>query len=66
MSTTKAFQDTIKKYLDDRASTDALFAESYAKEGKSIEESATHTEWHEMIVNAVNSNSHLFRMIRVS
>lgn len=38
MSTTNAFQDTIKKYLDDRASIDALFAESYAKEGKSIEE----------------------------
>lgn len=38
MNSTKAFQDTIKAYLDDRASIDALFAESYAKEGKSIEE----------------------------
>lgn len=38
MKGTKAFQDTIKAYLDDRASVDALFAESYAKLGKSIEE----------------------------
>lgn len=38
MKGTKAFQDTIKSYLDERASVDALFAESYAKPGKSIEE----------------------------
>ena len=38
MKSTKAFQDTIKSYLDERASVDALFAESYAKPGKSIEE----------------------------
>lgn len=34
----KSFQDTIKAYLDARAQTDELFAISYAKEGKSIEE----------------------------
>lgn len=38
MKATKAFEDTIKAYLDKRASEDDLFAESYAKEGKSIEE----------------------------
>lgn len=30
------FEKTIKAYLDKRASTDELFAKSYAKEGKSI------------------------------
>lgn len=35
---TKAFNDTIKSYLDARAQSDPLFAASYAKEGKSIEE----------------------------
>lgn len=34
----KSFQDTIKAYLDKRAQEDSLFAQSYAKEGKSIEE----------------------------
>lgn len=38
MKATKAFEDTIKAYLDKRASEDSQFAESYAKEGKSIEE----------------------------
>lgn len=34
----KSFQDTIKAYLDKRAQEDPLFAQSYAKECKSIEE----------------------------
>lgn len=38
MNGTEAFKKTIKDYLDRRAVEDALFAESYAKEGKSIEE----------------------------
>lgn len=38
MNGTEAFKKTIKDYLDRRAAEDALFAESYAKEGKSIEE----------------------------
>lgn len=38
MNTTKAFQDTIKSYLDRRALEDEQFAASYAKVGKSIEE----------------------------
>lgn len=33
----KEFQETIKAYLDKRAQEDALFAEHYAREGKSIE-----------------------------
>ena len=32
------FEKTIKAYLDNRASSDELFAKSYAKEGKSIQE----------------------------
>ena len=34
----QAFKDTIKAYLDARAEADELFAASYAKEGKSIDE----------------------------
>ena len=34
----RSFQDTIKAYLDKRVQEDSLFAQSYAKEGKSIEE----------------------------
>lgn len=32
------FEDTIKNYLDGRAKEDSLFAETYKKENKSIEE----------------------------
>lgn len=38
MKGTNAFQDVIKDYLDKRAIEDELFAVSYAKEGKTIEE----------------------------
>lgn len=38
MKGTEQFQKTIKAYLDNRASSDAMFAESYAKSNKSIEE----------------------------
>ena len=38
MNGTEVFKKTIKDYLDGRAAEDALFAESYAKEGKNIEE----------------------------
>lgn len=38
MNGTEAFKKTIKDYLDRRAAEDALFAESYAKDGKSIDE----------------------------
>ncbi len=34
----KNFQDAIKKYLDNRAATDELFAAAYAKEDKSIKQ----------------------------
>lgn len=33
-----SFHKAIKTYLDERAKTDELFAKSYAKEGKSIDE----------------------------
>jgi len=32
------FKETIKKYLDARSQEDALFAETYSKEGKSLDE----------------------------
>lgn len=38
MNGSDLFTEVIKSYLDDRAKEDALFAESYAKEGKSIDE----------------------------
>ena len=38
MKSTTAFKDTIKAYLDERAKVDSLFALSYAKEGKSLDE----------------------------
>lgn len=39
MSTTsKLFQETIKSYLDKRAAEDELFAETYKKENKNLEE----------------------------
>ena len=34
----KTFKEAIKVYLDDRAKADELFAKSYAKPGKSIDE----------------------------
>lgn len=37
-ATITPFQDCIKKYLEQRASQDAQFAESYGKPGKSLEE----------------------------
>lgn len=38
MSTTEQFKKTIKEYLDNRAAGDELFAQSYAKENKNIDE----------------------------
>lgn len=34
----KSFKETIKHYLDRRAEQDELFAQTYAKEGKTLEE----------------------------
>ncbi len=34
----KSFKDTIKSYLDGRAAEDELFAKSYAKENKNLDE----------------------------
>ena len=42
MKTTTTFQTTIKSYLDQRAADDALFAKSYAKEGKNIGDCITY------------------------
>jgi hypothetical protein len=38
MKATDKFKDTIKRYLDERASQDELFAISYAKEHKNLDE----------------------------
>ncbi len=38
MATNNSFQDTIKAYLDKRASEDSLFAVTYAKENKNIKD----------------------------
>lgn len=34
----KTFKEAIKSYLDERARTDELFAKSYAKENKNLDE----------------------------
>lgn len=41
MKGTDQFKNTIKAYLDERAKTDALFAETYAKPGKNIDDCVT-------------------------
>ncbi|MCD8193555.1 MAG: PcfK-like family protein [Tannerellaceae bacterium] len=42
MKATDGFKAAIKKYLDDRAATDELFATTYAKPGKDINDCITH------------------------
>jgi PcfK-like protein len=42
MKSTEAFKKTIQKYLEDRANTDALFAETFRKEGKNIDDCVTY------------------------
>jgi hypothetical protein len=42
MKSTESFKDTIKVYLDNRASIDELFAISYAKENKKIDDCITY------------------------
>lgn len=42
MKGSKAFEETIKSYLDNRAATDELFAASYAKEGKNLADCITY------------------------
>lgn len=41
MKGTEQFKNTIKAYLDERAKTDALFAVTYAKSGKNIDDCTT-------------------------
>lgn len=50
MKTTDHFKDTIKAYLDKRAQEDELFAASYTKEGKSLDDCCTY------ILNAVHKS----------
>lgn len=38
MKTSNSFSETIKSHLDERAKTDELFAKSYGKPGKNIDE----------------------------
>lgn len=40
MSSIDIIKKALKQYLDDRAQSDALFAQSYAKEGKTIDDCA--------------------------
>lgn len=42
MKSTERFKETIKSYLDKRASEDELFAVLYAKEGKNIDDCCTY------------------------
>jgi len=42
MKPTKHFKNTIKAYLDNRASEDKLFAETYAKPNKNIDDCITY------------------------
>jgi len=42
MKSTEHFKNTIKAYLDNRASEDALFAVNYAKQGKTLDECITY------------------------
>ena len=41
MKGTEHFKQTIKEYLDGRAQTDELFAVSYAKENKNLDDCIT-------------------------
>jgi len=42
MKASDTFKETIKAYLDNRASNDELFAKAYSKEGKTIEDCVTY------------------------
>jgi hypothetical protein len=42
MKSTEVFKQTIQNYLDNRAKTDVLFAVSYAKTGKNIDDCITY------------------------
>lgn len=42
MKTTDPFKATIKAYLDNRADNDELFAKTYTKEGKNIDDCVTY------------------------
>jgi len=42
MKTSQAFTNTIQSYLEGRAATDELFAVSFAKEGKTIDDCITY------------------------
>ena len=50
MKGTEHFKQAIKAYLDERAESDALFAASYAKEGKNLEDCITY------IINQVKAS----------
>lgn len=42
MKATSPFTETIKAYLDNRAANDELFAKTYAKEGKNLDDCITY------------------------
>ena len=51
MKATDAFKRTIQKYLEERAASDPLFAETFKKEGKNINDCITY------ILNTVKSSA---------
>jgi len=74
MGATDQFKQTIKAYLDKRASEDELFANSYAKENKNIDECINYilsevqksgcngqSEYHQKIINLVKKNMNLIK-----
>lgn len=54
----QSFKDTIKAYLDQRAQSDPLFAASYSKEGKNIDECCNYIiqEVQKMKVNGLSDD----------
>lgn len=41
MNSIEIFKKALKQYLDGRAQSDALFAQAYAKEGKTLDDCLT-------------------------
>lgn len=52
MKTTDHFKETIKAHLDQRAAADELFARSYAKDGKNLDDCVTY------ILNTVQASGY--------
>ena len=55
----QSFKDAIKSYLDRRAGQDELFAKTYAKEGKTLEECCNYIIGEARNASAVAKYNHL-------